>query len=216
MSDRLDASEEPTAAERAVVDTWLARAGDEDVIWAHTPAALEALVVASVNAEIASDGRVDGADDVADSAVRTMWGASGVPWWLGAVAAVVAVIAGLALINRGGDDGTVFALTGTSAAPDASAELVVSPTPAGLRLMLDARGLPGAPVGTYYEAWVTDGTVRVSAGTFHLRHGVHQIELWAGVVGPEFNQLAVTLEPIDGDNGSSGDAYLLGSFAIDD
>jgi hypothetical protein len=139
-----------------------------------------------------------------------------VPWWLGAAAAIVAVVGGLALITRGGDDGTVFALTGTDAAPDATAELVVSATPAGLRLLLDPDGLPGAPEGTYYEAWVTDGDVRVSAGTFHLRDGDERIELWAGVVGPEFNQLAVTLEPVDADNGSSGDAYLSGRFSIDD
>jgi hypothetical protein len=63
---------------------------------------------------------------------------------------------------------------------------------------------------------LSDGDVKVSAGTFHLRGGNGQIELWAGVVGPEFTRLAVTLEPVDDDLDSSGDAYLRGTFQLDD
>ena len=220
MSDPIDPIEDPTAEESAAVDVWFARVGDA-AFWADRPHDLEARVVEAVAIEMGSEAADDAAADAAAAPtslgrVRAMRDATGVPWWLGAAAALVAVVGGLALISRGGDDGTVFALTGTDAAPDATGELVVSATPAGLKLLLDPDGLPGAPEGTYYEAWVTDGDVRVSAGTFHLRDGDAQIELWAGVVGPEFNQLAITLEPVDGDNGSSGDAYLSGRFSIDD
>ncbi len=105
---------------------------------------------------------------------------------------------------------------GTDRAPDASAEVEVSDTPVGLKILLTPDGLPAAPEGTYYECWLSDGDVRVSAGTFHLRGGSGEIELWAGVVGPDFTHLAVTLEPIDDDLDSSGDAYLRGTFRLDD
>ena len=89
-------------------------------------------------------------------------------------------------------------------------------TPAGLKILLDADGLEGAPEGFMYEAWVGDGTIGVSAGTFHLRGGSDRIELWAGVTGPEFRRLWVTLEPIDDDASPSGDTRLRGEFSLDD
>lgn len=134
-----------------------------------------------------------------------------------AAAAVAAiVVAGIALGLRGGGGGEVFALEGTDAQPGASAEAAVSATPAGLKILLTPSGLPGAPEGYMYEAWVSDGTVRISAGTFHLRGGSGTIELWAGTDDPKFGLLSVTLEPVDGDAGSSGDARLVGDIRIDD
>ena len=76
--------------------------------------------------------------------------------------------------------------------------------------------VPGAPEGFYYEAWVSDGAIRVSAGTFHLRQGDNEIELWAGVVDPSFDTLTVTLEPADGDTDSSGDVKLRGAYDLAD
>ena len=111
---------------------------------------------------------------------------------------------------------TEIALAGTDAAPDASAQAALSATPAGLKIVFDVDGLAPAPAGHFYEAWVSDGTLRVSAGTFHLRGGDKPIELWAGVVDPGFTQLAITLESLDGNTDSSGDARLVGSYDLGD
>ena len=100
--------------------------------------------------------------------------------------AVAVVVVGIVLMARGSTEGTTFALEGTDAQPGASANVVISATPAGLKILLDTEGLPGAPDGYMYEAWVGDDTIGVSAGTFHLRGGDGPIELWAGVTGPEF------------------------------
>ncbi len=80
--------------------------------------------------------------------------------------------------------------------------------------MLDVDDLAPAPDGYFYEAWVSNETIRVSAGTFHLREGDKPIELWAGAVDPSFSRLAITLEPLDGNTESSGDVQLLGNYDV--
>ena len=65
-----------------------------------------------------------------------------------------------------------------------------------------------------YEAWISDGEIRVSAGTFHLRDGHNPIELWAGTDDPRFHIITVTLEPIDGVAESSGQVVLKGEFSL--
>lgn len=207
MTDPLDSVEEPDAAELSALDQLLAR-GD---VWDEPPAGLEDAVVASIAAEphppVALDDRRAGRD-----ARTTM------PWWLGAAAVVALVVAGVALIGRDSTQpsrGDVeIAMRGTDAAPAASATVRLASTPAGLKILLDAEGLPGAPEGYYYEAWVSDGTTLVSAGTFHLRRGDNEIELWAGVVDPRFDTISVTLEPIDGAADSSGDVRLRGEYDL--
>lgn len=139
------------------------------------------------------------------------------PQWLAGAAAVIAIVVAGVMFTRGsGSNGTVFALAGTDAAPSASGEARVSATPAGLKIILVARGLPGAPDGYMYEAWVSDGTIGVSAGTFHLRGGDGPIELWAGVTDGRFQRLTITLEPVDGDTSSTRDAWLVGTIDIAD
>ena len=133
---------------------------------------------------------------------------------LGAAAAIVVIVVGVAVVSRGGSDGVTFALEGTEAQPGAKADVTVSATPAGLKILLDAEGLPGAPEGFMYEAWVGDGEIGVSAGTFHLRGGDGTIELWAGVTGPNFYRIWITLEPIDDNAASSSDARLRGEFSL--
>lgn len=237
MSDRLDPISDPTPEEIAAVEALLARAGADGDLWSELPPELEDRIVASIVAESIGrpsdgtateppDGPTSGSadeapvialDDARERDERVRGRDLGVPWWLGAAAALAVVITGIVLVTRSGDDGGVggdeiaFALVGTEAAPDARAEVIMASTPAGLKILLDADGLPGAPEGAYYEAWLSDGDVRVSAGTFHLRGGSNQIELWAGVVGPEFDTISVTIEPVDGDNGSSGDVVLRGT-----
>jgi hypothetical protein len=207
--------EEPSAAELEALAGLLARAD----VWDEPPSGLEDSVVAAV-ARSATDDAVSfdarRRDDDADDAVEA--GSSrAMPWWLTAAAVCAVVVAGVAVFARGSNptvDGIVVALEGTDAAPGASAEVALAATPAGLKILLDADGLEPAPEGYFYEAWISNGLIRVSAGGFHLRNGDGPIELWAGVADPEFDTLAVTLEPVDGNTDSSGDVRLRGRYDL--
>lgn len=140
--------------------------------------------------------------------------------WLAAAAAVVVFAGGALVIRAVGEESSETAggveshLGGTSLAPDANATAVLTSTPAGLVIVLDVDGLPGAAPNEMYEAWISDGTIGVSAGTFHLRQGDGPIELWAGVADPTFHRIAVTREPVDGVAASSGDVVLQGEFTL--
>lgn len=224
MDDPTDDTGELDDRELAALTALVARPGDD--LWAELPPGLEDTVVAAIAAEATAesateaDVRSASADEVAGPAApatleRLRQRRSSVPWWLSAAAATAVVVTGVVLLTRGdAGEAIEFTLAGTEAAPDASAEVIMSTTPAGLKILLDADGLPGAPEGTYYEAWLNNGEISVSAGTFHLRGGSNQIELWAGVVTPDFHRLAITLEPVDDDAGSSGDARLVGTFDL--
>lgn len=216
MTEELDATPEPTADEAEAIAALLARAD----VWDEPPAGLEDDVVRAIAAARAERPAMGpgGAPTSTEASERPAEGRpSAMPWWLAAAAAVAVVVAVIAIATRGDDPGgTVVALAGTDAAPGASAVVELSSTPAGLKILLDADGLDGAPDGFYYEAWVTDGTTRVSAGTFHLRGGDGPIELWAGIVDPGFDRLSITLEPIDGDTDTSGDVRLTGTFRLAD
>lgn len=208
--------------ERVALDALLARPH----VWDELPAGLEDVVVTAIATEA---GRAEArrAHDVADARTQSAPAAPArsldehrarrrSPAWLAAAAAAVVIAGGATLLARaGGDDDTGVTLAATEAAPGASARATVSATPAGLKILLDVDGLPGAPDDTYYEAWVSDGATRVSAGTFHLRRGDNEIELWAGVATPAFNRLSITLEPLDDDAGSSGNILLTGEFTLD-
>jgi hypothetical protein len=196
MSDEL-----PRAVEAA-----LARAD----VWDDPRPGLEDAIVAAI-----------GAEPVALDTARTARERRRFPHWLvaGAAAALLAV-AVVAVVRLADDeselasDTTESSLAGTELAPDAAGRAFFTPTPAGLKILLDADGLAGANQGEMYEAWISDGDVRVSAGTFHLRNGHDPIELWAGTDDPRFHIITVTIEPIDGVAESSGDVVLKGEFAL--
>lgn len=208
MTEHLDSLAEPSDDDLAAIAALLARADT----WAEPPRELEDSVVAAITGEAATLPSATRATRAEQRALE-MWSRGRM---LGAAAAVVVVVVGIVLMTRGTSDDVTFALAGTDAEPDASAEVVVAATPAGLRILLDTEGLPGAPDGYMYEAWVGDGTIGVSAGTFHLRGGDGPIELWAGVTDPEFHRLWITLEPIDDDAASSADVRLRGEFSLPD
>lgn len=214
MTDHVDSLDEPSDDDIAALAALLARAE----AWDEPPRDLEDAVVAAIGAEAgAQAGEASPARPpvLADRRAQPRWSTSRI---LAAAAAIAVVVAGVVAITGGGDDGggVTFALEGTDASPGASADVVLSATPAGMKILLDAEGLPGAPDGYMYEAWVGDGTIGISAGTFHLRGGDGPIELWAGVTDPSFVRLWVTLEPIDADTSSSGDARLRGVFSLAD
>lgn len=220
MTDHIDSLDGPSEHELAALGAVLARVEP----WDDPPPGLEDAVVAAIAAETREHHRGVGSPAasatieaeppvrLAERRGRRSWSAGTV---LAAAAAVAVVVAGVIVTTRGGSDAVTFALEGTEASPDATADVTIAATPAGMKILLDADGLDGAPEGYMYEAWIGDGTIGISAGTFHLRGGDDQIELWAGVTGPEFRRLWVTLEPIDADTAPSGDTRLRGEFSLD-
>jgi hypothetical protein len=188
------------------VETALARAD----VWDDPRPGLEDDIVAALRAEPVS------LDSHRSSRDRRR-----LPGWLLAAAAVAVITVGAVVIARSvADDDeiagetTEASLAGTELAPAATASAFFTPTPAGLKILLDADGLAGARPGEMYEAWISDGEIRVSAGTFHLRNGHNPIELWAGTDDPRFHLLTVTIEPIDGVAESSGQVVLAGEFSL--
>jgi hypothetical protein len=170
-------------------------------VWAPLPAGLEDAVIGAIASEQRREARHNP-----------------LPWWLAAAAALIVVIAGIVVVTGTDDDasdgpgGVAFALTATELAPGASATARFRATPAGLLIVFEASGLPGAGPDEMYEAWITNGDVRVSCGTFHVRGGDDRISLWAGTDDPSFDTITVTLEPLDGDAASSGQVVLRGQF----
>ena len=199
MTDEIFDADDPAAAFPE-----LAAALGSDAVWDEPPADLEDRIVADITAEAGPPTRLDpGAD------------ADGPRRWLVAVAAAIVAITGIgaAISLRGGDDapdGDVFALEATELAADASGEVVLTELQNGLRIILIVDDLPPAEAGQFYEAWMSSSAGPVSAGTFHMRSGSGEIELWAGVVPSDrYQRLAITLEDEDGDATSSGRVVLV-------
>ena len=129
------------------------------------------------------------------------------PWIMGVAAALVAgVVFGRAQLTK-----VVFdshgSLAATTLAPGASATFKTKAEAAGVRVALDARNLPDPGPNSFYEAWVSDGTIRIPIGTFS-KGG--RVVLWSGVPLARFPAISVTLEPVDGDPASSGQVVLRG------
>ena len=70
------------------------------------------------------------------------------------------------LIEAIREGGTLFELSGTEAAPEASARLVQ--TPGSITVFVLVRNLPALPKDQEYEVWSIKGDVATSAGTFAL------------------------------------------------
>ena len=138
-------------------------------------------------------------------------------WLLGglATAAAVAIIAvgALAVVTRdGGVSGTRVELAGSELAPDASAVATLQPQDDGVRILLDVTGLPPAPPGSFYAAWVVkeEPRTRIPIGSFHLRGGgVDQIELWSGVSTDDYRIVSVTRQS-EADPAGPGEPMLHG------
>lgn len=166
-----------------------------------------------------SAGTVSGLDE--HRARRTERRAWVRPFAAGAAAAAVVavlVLGGIGVLGSDDDGsgpaGVEVALAGTELAPEASAVADVVDTPQGTRIDLDVTGLEPAPDGTFYQAWLRqpgEGGEGVSAGTFHLRGGDGQIELWAGVTPDDYPLVTVTLQDEGAGSASSGDVVLRGT-----
>ncbi len=133
-----------------------------------------------------------------------------VPPFVAGIAAALLLVASIQLLKPQAE-GVKLALIGTDLAPRASADALIDNGPLGVQIKLDISGLPPSPEGTYYEAWVRKGPeVGVSAGTFHLRGGDGEIELWAGVSTDEYPLITVTLQQKSQGAASSGKVVLKG------
>lgn len=132
--------------------------------------------------------------------------------FLAGVAAAAVLVAGLFLAARlRGPDGVALALSGTDLAPEARADAVIDHGPLGVRIDLDVSGLPPAPDGFYYQAWVRqDAEIGVSAGPFHMRGGDGHVQLWAGVSTDDYPLSTVTIQSEDDGEASSGKIVLKG------
>ncbi|MEO1061265.1 MAG: anti-sigma factor [Actinomycetota bacterium] len=199
-----------------------------DAVWVEPPADLEDAVVAAITAEAATSGvapptaapapppmtaRPSESTGSTDNVVAFRRRALPV---LGAAAAIVLAVFGLTTLFSGGDDGPegrIVELAGTDLAPGASAEADVVDTPAGVKILLDVSDLPPAPEGGFYQAWVRNADGGVSAGTFHLRGGDGEIELWSGVPIDEYPIITVTLQMEGEGPASSGQVVLRGEIS---
>jgi hypothetical protein len=141
---------------------------------------------------------------------------------LGGLAAAVLAVVALVVVGRLGsstDEDRVLevALAGTELAPEARATATLRETGSGVAVTLRTDGLPPAPAGFYYQAWVVGPAGAVPIGTFHQRGDEDDgsdeaVELWSGVDLADYPLLTVTIEAEDGDPASSGRRVLQASL----
>ena len=107
-----------------------------------------------------------------------------------------------------------IAMAGTALSPAVTGRVEVSDTASGLEVRLWLEGLPPAPAGTYYQAWMKGDHGAVTIGTFHLREGTGEeaVVLWSGVELAAYPTITITRQR-EGDGAeSSGDVYASGSI----
>jgi hypothetical protein len=173
--------------------------------WADPDPELEARVIAAVTG---AGSAAVAPRSLADARLRrsrfVAIGAS-----LVAAAAIVVAVIGFttrpapAPAPAAGDE---FALVGTDLLQGASGSVHVKETGSGVRIYLDATGLPRRENGQFYEAWAKTKHGMVSIGTFHTGTDV---VLWSGVSIPDIEAITVTLEDDDGNPASSGQRVLI-------
>jgi anti-sigma-K factor RskA len=136
--------------------------------------------------------------------------------WLPAAAAIllVAAVLGPGLLRMVPGPSDALAMTATSAAPRAGGELRGEQVGKNFKVELEAWGLPEPRTGEYYEMWYArEGGERISCGTFQAQpHGHTTVNMSAPASAVAYPEVEVTLEPDDGNPGSSGKVVLKGSL----
>ena len=131
------------------------------------------------------------------------------PWWPSSAVGVIAT-------RDSGGGGEEFAMAGTDLAGSASADGTFDETDSGLEITLDIRGLPAAPDGFFYEAWMRtendDAPDLTAIGTFHMRGGDSTVTLWSAVDTDTHPIITVTLQELGAGPESSGEVVLRGSL----
>ncbi len=121
------------------------------------------------------------------------------------VAAVALTILGFGILAQLANPDWTAEMPGTPEAPMAMSTVSGWNTDTGTRMLIEVEGLEPAPEGFFYEVWLSEGPVHISAGTFT---GPGEVELSSGVRRADFPRLWVTLEPIDEDESPSGVTVL--------
>lgn len=136
------------------------------------------------------------------------------PWPAAVAALLVVAVLGFALLRTVSEPSDGLALTATSAAPQAGGELRGERVGDNLRIELKAWGLPEPTGGEYYEMWYArEGGGRISCGTFSPRpSGRSTVSMSAPASAVAYPEVEITLEPDDGNPGSSGNVVLKGSL----
>ena len=171
-------------------------------LWVEPDADLEDRLVSAIAAEAKPPAKVISLD----ARRRRVGRLGGI---LAAVAAAAIVVVALTVVRQDDDDGVMLALQPTQLLPGATGSARVFAEESGLRIELNATGLPRRDGGLYYQAWLRDAAGNlVPIGTFH--DGDH-VTLWAGVSLADFPTLTITEEQADNDQASSGRRVLLGT-----
>ncbi len=135
--------------------------------------------------------------------------------WLPVAAAMLVVaVLGFGVLRMVSDTSDGLALRATSAAPQAGGELRGERVGDNFRVELEAWGLPEPSGGEYYEMWYAkEGGGRISCGTFTVQPEGHTtVSMSAPASSVAYPRVEITLEPDDGDPGSSGKVVLKGSL----
>lgn len=153
------------------------------------------------------------------SATVSLHAAHRSPWirpaMLGAAAAITFLFGGIVVLSAlssadTGTDAFSAGLTSTGLLPDVSGDIDITSFDSGLRIDLEAPGLPRRDDGKFYEGWVRtiDGDL-FPVGTFH---DGRDVTLWAGVGLERIELFTITLEEAAGPNdpgqGTSGEVVL--------
>jgi len=205
-----DPAEDLDADSRLELDELRALLADE-ALWAEPAADLEDRIVAAISAEAGAASSPARASDNVVSLTDARRRRRGVRFGaaVAAVAAAAIVVIAVAVTRDSGDDGVQLALQPTQLVPAANGRARVFTEESGLRIELNATGLPRRDGGLYYQAWLRDAAGNlVPIGTFH--DGDH-VTLWAGVSLADFPTLTITEEQADNDQASSGRRVLIGT-----
>lgn len=181
----------------------LARLLGSRAVWDDPEPGLEDRIVAEVAAQVDAAPRMPTAPGRSERRHLRL---------IGAVAVLFLVVGvGIAMLAGDGTDGTQLALEGSELVPGASAIADLERLDEGLRVVLRVTDLPPAEPGTYYQGWVrNDDGEAVTIGTFHMRGGDGEVELWAGVTEEEYPIITVTLQQEGAGAESSGVVVLSG------
>ena len=189
----------------------------QPAMWEEPDASLESRVVAAVERAQMEQAAGEAAAPVVplESRRRLRDRIRFTPLLVGAVAAVLlfgAVLGGglVKILDRGPSADAQVAMAGTPLAPKAHADADLTNSANGVEIRLHVSGLPRAPAGFYYQAWVKGAKGLVPIGTFHTGEG--EVTLWSGVPLDQYPTITVTLEDEGGDPASSGKRVLQGEL----
>jgi Anti-sigma-K factor rskA len=130
--------------------------------------------------------------------------------WMAVAAAAILALGAFGISRRSSTsrpEGILLALAATELLPGAAGSVEITQTESGLKIELDAIGLPRRDGQRFYQAWLKGEAGLVPIGTFHSGENV---TLWAGVALKDFPAITITEEEV-GDQDSSGRRVLVGT-----